>query len=118
MRAGRAIERGLEVVRLVVPVQPQGHIAALVEKQDRRGELHLEPRGELLLRSQGAVGPRDLAIAPDIERERHEVLLRFPGDLGLPEIHFQEPLAIRAAILAEVEEHALLLRRGFGDVLA
>jgi hypothetical protein len=111
------VERRVEPGRRVVAVEPQRNLALLVEKHQRRRELHAQAGRELLLGRRAAVGPHHFAVAPDVERQRDEMPAHALHRLGLAEVHFEQPLAIRAAVLAEVEHHALLLLRRVGHVL-
>jgi hypothetical protein len=77
----------------------------------------LKAAGELLLAHHFAVGRGHLAVAKDVERDRHEALLNPRGDLRLAEVHLDHALAVGTAVLLEVEDDALVLLRRIGDLL-
>src|SRR5260221_10985427 len=98
---GRGIERDEKALRRVVAVDAYRDAAFLVEKDQRRRELDLELRGELLLAHHLAIRSGDFAVAPDIERDRHEALLQAAGDFRIAEGHLHHALAVRAALRLE-----------------
>ncbi len=112
------VEDRFEALRRPVAVEPCDDLAVLVEEQDSRGELDAELSSELLLGHDAAVDPGRVSIAPDVERNRDEMPARGLDDRSLGEIDPHQLRAIGAAVLAEVDEQALVLARRVGDVLA
>src|SRR5262249_47224796 len=72
---------------------------------------HFQQRGEFLLAQHAAIRPGYLAVAPDIDFDRIEMAAREIGDFLLCEIDAHQLAAVRAAVLSEIQEEALALRR-------
>ena len=88
-----------------IAVESRDHVAALVEEQKRRRELHAERCGQLLFAHDAAVDPRHFTVAPDVERDGDEMLARFLHDRALRKIGHHQLRAVRTAVLAEIDEH-------------
>ena len=115
--AGYPVEHRLEAVRRVVAVQPRHDPAALVEKDERRRELDFQEGRELFLGEFLSVRPGYLAVAPDVERNREEILSRLVGDRFLAEVGQDQFLAVGAVVLLEEDHEPLALARGLAHVL-
>ena len=101
------IQHGRELVWRVIAVEARNDRSSLVEEQQRRRELDVEEPRELLLAHAPAVHPGHLAVTPNVQCDRDEVLARLAHDGPLREIDLHQPLAIGATFLAEIRHHAL-----------
>ena len=73
---------------------------------------------ERLLGHRAAVEPLHFPVAPQVERDRDEMPSRLVDDRALREVRDHQLRAVRAAVLAEVDEQALAVARGIVEVLA
>src|SRR5262245_20306031 len=116
--SGDVINGSLKLVRGIIPVESQRDAAFLVEKEQGRGELYLQQRGKILLAAAPAIGPRHVAVSPDIDGDGIEVTARLFHDVLLTEIDAHELPAVRASVLSEVQEHPLAFGGSVAHILA
>ena len=116
--AADIVERGLETVRRIIAVQARDHVSLLIEEQYGGRELDTHRTRKVLFGTYLPIQAGHLAIPPDIYRQRDEVPPRLFDDARLREIGLHQGLAVRTAVLAEVDHQSLAFLRGVAHVLA
>src|SRR5512145_2331788 len=70
--SAKLVQQARKLRRLDIAHAAQHDLSFPVEEHDRRGTAHLKPRRQLLFREHGAVGPRDVAVAADVQAQTNE----------------------------------------------
>ena len=105
-------------MRRLISVQPDDHLRLLIEEQQRRCELHTQGTAEGLLGHLAAVDPCHFPVAPQVEGHGDQVATGLVRDARFGECGLHQQLAVRTAILAEVDHQPLPVPRGVRDVFA